>query len=88
MVEFALSGRGVSYKLHDIDALIAVWIFVGLISLFHFLLGVAIILKNRMGFGIFKTYLQCMYIAFPIGTILSRKTLDYIKKNNIERFVK
>lgn len=75
-------------KLQDIEQLIAVWLFIGSISLFHLLLGIGIILKKRLGFGIFKTYLQCMYIAFPIGTILSKKTLEYIEKNNIERFIK
>lgn len=75
-------------KLRNVEQMIAVWLFIGLISLFHLLLGVGIVLRNKFGFGIFKSYLQCMYIAFPIGTIISKKTLEYIEKNNIERFIK
>lgn len=75
-------------KLQSIEQLIVVWGFVGAVSLFHLLLGIGIILKKRLSFGIFKTYLQCMSIAFPIGTILSKKTLEYIEENNIERFIK
>lgn len=75
-------------KLRDFEPLLTVWIFVGSVSLFHLFLGIGIILKKRMEFGIFKAYLQCMYIAFPIGTFLSKKTLEYIEKNNIERFIR
>lgn len=75
-------------KLQDIEQVVAVWLFIGSISLFHLLLGIGVILKNRLGFGIFKGYLQLMYIAFPIGTILSKKTIEYIEKNNIERYLK
>ena len=75
-------------ELRDIEQLILVWLFIGSLSLFHLMLGIGIVLKKRLGFGVFKTYLQCMYIAFPVGTILSKKTLEYIEQNNIERFIK
>lgn len=75
-------------KLRDIDHIVEVWLFIGAISLFHFLLGVGIIKKSRLGFGVFKSYLRLMYVAFPIGTYLSKRTLEYIEKNNIERYLK
>jgi len=75
-------------KLQSVEQIIAVWLFIGSISLFHLLLGIGIILKKKLWFGFFKAYLQGMYIAFPIGTILSKKTLEYIEKNNIEHFIK
>jgi hypothetical protein len=74
-------------KLYDIEHIFEVWLFIGIISLFHLLLGVGIINKSRLGFGVFKSYLRLMYLVFPIGTYISRKTLEYIEKNNIERYL-
>lgn len=86
---FGLCGFLVLFtKLRDIDHVVAVWIFIGLISFFHLLLGFGIIRQNRLSFGVFKSYLRIMYVAFPIGTYLSKRTLEYIEKNNIERYLK
>ena len=75
-------------KLQDIEHIVEVWLFIGVISLFHLLLGVGIIRQNRLSFGVFKSYLRLMYVAFPLGTYLSKKALGYIEKNNIERYLK
>jgi hypothetical protein len=74
-------------RLQDVDYLPVVWSFIGLISLFHLVLGIGIIKKNRWLFGVFKNYLRLSYIAFPIGTYIAMKTLGYIQKNNIEEYL-
>ena len=54
-VIIGLCGFWVLFKnLQDIEQAIAVWLFLGPLSLFHFVLGISIILKNRLGFSIFK----------------------------------
>lgn len=75
-------------KLTDIKYLMVVWIFIGLISLYHLLLGIGVILKKKWAFGIFKSYLRLLYLGFPIGTYISRKTMRYIDENSIEKYLK
>ena len=75
-------------KLTDVKYLIVVWIFIGLVSLYHLLLGIGVILKKKWVFGMFKGYLRLLYLGFPVGTYISRKTTRYIDENNIERFLK
>lgn len=62
--------------------------FVLMISFFHFLVGVGIILKKNWGFHIFKIYLYSLYFALPVGTYIAIKTFKYIDKHQIERFFK
>ena len=64
-----------------------VWTFVGSVSLFHLVLGIGVLFKRKWGFTIFKGYLYLLYIGFPIGTYIARKTLRYIEENRIEAFV-
>jgi hypothetical protein len=74
-------------KLQDVDYLPVVWTFIGSISIFHLVLGMGIIKKNKWIFGVFKQYLRLLYVAFPIGTYIAKETLKYIEKNNIERYL-
>jgi hypothetical protein len=72
-------------KLQEVEHMIEVWFFVGSVSLFHLLLGISIIRKRKKRFGIFIAYLKLLQIGYPLGTLLSKQTLEYIKKYNIER---
>lgn len=62
--------------------------FAGPISLLHLFIGIGLILKNRTSFFFFEAYLKLLYFGFPIGTFIAKKTLIYIKKYNIENFLK
>ncbi|PIE74508.1 MAG: hypothetical protein CSA18_04715 [Deltaproteobacteria bacterium] len=75
-------------ELQEIEHTFAIWIFIGSISLLHIFIGLGIIFKKKMWFGFFKGYLQCMFVAYPLGTILSKKILKYIEQNNIENFMR
>jgi len=75
-------------KLTDLKYLVVVWIFISLASLYHLLLGIGIIFKKKWVFGIFIGYLRLLYLGFPVGTYISRKTMRYIEENNIERYLK
>ena len=75
-------------KLQEVEHMIWVWIFIGSVSLFHLLLGILIIKKRKKGFGIFIAYLKLLQIGYPLGTLFSKQTLEYIKKYNIERQLK
>lgn len=75
-------------KLLDLKYLLIVWIFVGSVSIFHFLMGIGLVYKKRWAFMVFKGYLNFIYLGYPLGTYLSRMTKEYIDRNNIERFLK
>lgn len=74
-------------KLLDIKYLLLVWFFIGTISFFHLIMGIGLVYKKRWAFLLFKGYLNLLYLGYPFGTYLARVTLNYIDKNNIERFV-
>ena len=75
-------------KLTDVKYLFVVWIFISLVSFYHLLLGIGLVLKKKWAFGLFKSYLRLLYLGFPIGTYISRSTLHYIDENNIEAYLK
>ena len=56
-----------------------------IVGMMHFIIGVGILLKTSWGFHLFKLYLRLLYLGFPIGTYISIKTLDYIKRYDIEK---
>jgi hypothetical protein len=62
--------------------------FILFVSFFHVLIGIGVIFKKRWGYYFFKFYLYILYLAIPIGTYVSIKTFNYIKKNNIENLFK
>jgi hypothetical protein len=61
--------------------------FLGGLSILHLLLGIGIIRRNKKVFVLFKGYLKCLAIGFPVGTYISKKTLTYIDTNNIESYL-
>jgi hypothetical protein len=73
--------------LYEAKYALIIWAFIGLISAYHLALGVGIILQNQSIFRQFKIYLKLMAVGYPIGTYISRKTLDYIEKHNIENYL-
>ena len=73
--------------LSKVKYLPAVWTFVGSVSIFHFVLGIGVLLRKKWGFTIFKGYLYLLYVGFPIGTYIAHETLKYINENRIEKFL-
>jgi hypothetical protein len=60
--------------------------FVITISLWYLITGIGILARREWGYYLFKSFLYVMFLAFPIGTIISYKSLGYMKRNNIKRF--
>lgn len=56
------------------------------VSLFHFIIGLGVILKKKWGYYCFRVYLYLLSIGFPIGTFIGLRTLKYIDKNNVKKF--
>lgn len=72
----------------DVKYWLIVFSFYYLVSFFHLYIGIGLILKKKWVLPIFNLYLIILYICFPVGTIISVKISDYIKKNNIENLFK
>jgi predicted MFS family arabinose efflux permease len=53
------------------------------ISLWYLITGVGILSMKKWGYYLFKFFLYFLIIVFPIGTIVSYKSLKFIKKNKI-----
>jgi len=58
--------------------------FVVLISTWYLLTAIGLLTRKLWGFYLFKLFLYALLLAFPIGTIISYKSLVYIKKNDIK----
>ena len=64
----------------------AKWLFILILSMIiaiHLSIGIGIVLEKKWGFCALKIYLYLSLSAFPIGTFISFKVLNFIKNNNI-----
>ena len=62
-------------------------LFVLMSTFVHLGIGFGLLARVKSAFHAFKFYLYFLKIGFPVGTYISKKTLDYIQKNNIEQFL-
>jgi hypothetical protein len=69
------------------DERVFLYPFAGVMSILHMLIGIGVLTRNKKIFALFKIYLKILYIGFPIGTFIARKTLTYIDKYDIERYL-
>lgn len=60
--------------------------FTASVTAWYFFTGIGIIMQQRWGYYLFKIFLIILFVAFPIGTFISYKTLSYMKKNNIREY--
>ena len=61
-------------------------IFFLIMAIWHLVTGAGILFRKTWGFTLMKVYLYIMYLGIPLGTLLARKILNYIKENEIELF--
>ncbi len=61
-------------------------IFLFVMVAWHILTGIGIVVQRFWGLVLFKFYLYVLYIGFPIGTYIARKTLRYMRENKIEKY--
>jgi hypothetical protein len=54
--------------------------------IFHFITGIGLLTQKIWGFYLFKLFLFIFLLGVPIGTLISWKTLQYIKKHDLEKF--
>jgi hypothetical protein len=58
-----------------------------LISAFLYVItGLGVIKLTRWGYYMFKIFLYLLLICFPIGTLISHKTLKYMSRNNLKAY--
>ena len=56
------------------------------ISISQVILGFGVVLKRLWGFYLLKFVLNCLYVAFPLGTLIAHRTLKYIDEYNIIKY--
>jgi hypothetical protein len=76
------------FQINNAGSTISIWLFIAIVSAYHLLLGIGVVRRNKFLFGLFKSYLRMLYIAFPIGTYISRETSRYIDENNIDSYLR
>ncbi len=74
------------WYLNDPNLSIEFKIFGILISLWHLMSGIGLLLQRSWGLYIFKIYLYVLYLGIPIGSYISFKTLKYIRHNELDKF--
>ncbi len=80
-----LFGFGLLYDLAqkgDFDRDVSLFVIVSMVG--HGFVGFAILSLKRWGLVVFKCYLYLLFLAIPMGTYISYKTLRYMKKNRID----
>ena len=73
-------------NLSDPDYTLHFRAFVFALTFLHAAIGIGLLTKAKSAFYLFKIYLHLLMLAFPIGTYIAKKTLEYIEKNNIKDF--
>ena len=58
-------------------------IFVAVSMALHSIVGFSILSMKRWGYVIFKCYLYLLFLAIPVGTYISYRTLKYMDANRI-----
>lgn len=61
-------------------------IFMMTIATWFMLTGIGILLKKPWGFYLLKSVLYLLYIGWPLGTMLAKWILKYIKDNEIKLY--
>jgi len=61
-------------------------IFVAVSMLVHISVGFAVLSLKKWGLVVFKCYLYVLFLAIPVGTYISYKTLNYIESNNLSDY--
>jgi uncharacterized membrane protein len=56
-----------------------------LASALYAVIGLAVLLRLRLGYVLFKGFLYLFLLSFPVGTAISWLTLSYMKKHDIKR---
>lgn len=64
---------------------IAIW-FVTISTAFYLIAGMGILRFSKWGYFLFKFILYTLVLAFPVGTIISYKTLNYLKKHQVKKY--
>jgi hypothetical protein len=60
--------------------------FLVIMSLWHLLTGLLIILRKPLGYTLMRFYLHIFKWGWPIGTTIARSTFLYIEENNIKEY--
>ena len=58
--------------------------FLLIVLIWYMATGVGILIRKKWGYYLFKVFLYCLLVSFPIGTIISYLSLKYMKKNNVK----
>jgi len=73
-------------KWEDPEIFTSAWVFIALMTMWHLVTGIGILVRKKWGFYLLKLYLYVLYLGIPIGTLLAKRILRYIKENEIELF--
>jgi len=71
------------YEAEFYDAAI---VFILVMSAWHLITGLGILVRKKWGFALMKFYLYVLLLGNPVGTLLAKRILGYIKENEIEFF--
>jgi len=55
-------------------------------AVWHLLTSLGILMRKSWGFYFLKFYLYVLMLGIPIGTLIAKKILDYIRDNEIKIF--
>jgi hypothetical protein len=54
------------------------------VSLYYMLTAVGLFWRKRWGYYLFKLFLYLLLLGFPIGTIISYKSMSYMRQSNVK----
>jgi len=60
------------------------YIFGIIVTFWYLITGIGVLMRQRWGYYLFKLFLYVLFLAFPVGTFISYKSLVYIKTNNVK----
>ena len=70
----------------DPDYILSIQGFIISVSIFYLFSGISIVTRRSWGFKNLKLCLYLLYPGYPLGYYFAKRTFEYIKENEIERF--
>ncbi|MFQ5850523.1 MAG: hypothetical protein ACE5JU_08035 [Candidatus Binatia bacterium] len=55
------------------------------VNIIYLLTGLGVVFLKKWGYILFKLFLYLLFLAFPIGTIISYVTLQYMRRHQVKR---
>ncbi|MFT5307318.1 MAG: hypothetical protein ACI96V_000450 [Thalassolituus oleivorans] len=57
-----------------------------ILTAWHFIIWIGLMMREKFGLVLLRGYLSLISLAYPIGTMITRKSVAYLRENQIHKY--